>query len=98
MGKIGKGFLTAENAEPAEIKKGKHEEILDWIVSRQVAKSQSEDERKIWTADSCYVAILRRVVLTRIPSTGSASSGRVTRIAEKVFSVLAAMTTSRRSG
>ena len=44
---MGKGFLTAENAEPAEIKKGKHEEILDWIVSRQVAKSQSEDERKI---------------------------------------------------
>jgi len=25
MEKIGKGFLTAENAEPAEIKKGKHE-------------------------------------------------------------------------
>ena len=25
MGKMGKGFLTAEGAEPAEIKKGKHE-------------------------------------------------------------------------
>jgi hypothetical protein len=68
---MGKRFFTAENAELAEIKKGKHEtrssksetnfnlpkeeiskqrgwkKILDGIVSRKGAKSQSEDERKI---------------------------------------------------